>query len=371
MILAVPGCNGPGGGTVQTPAPAPAPAPTPSPTPTPTPTPAAALYVAPTIFQVAIKDGLFVDNAAPGRTIPIRVRYPANFRPAPGEKLPVIIWSHGGVPKVDGHLKNEDWGNALAAAGYVVIHLGHVPRTDAQITALYAEYGLTRQQGERCFVYLLVDRPRDAAAAIRDLGLIEAQIPGLPAPFDLARVAVAGHSLGSYTVRTISGARVDLCPTAAAIPGFPANWPYRNTSFRNEMPIAFMALSPQGPGRFGFFDKSWAGLDRPDITMSGDGDYVGPSPGVDEQGEQPSDRIIPYHSMPPGDKYLMYIFSPEATHETFDLGDGARGDFKAAVRSTGIAFMDAYLSNRAVARAWLTNNELGRLSSGLAIVETR
>jgi len=306
---------------------------------------------------------------SPDRTIPIRVRYPSNIRPAAGEKLPVIVWSHGGMLKADGQTQSSAWGNALAAAGYVVVHMAHIPVTQAQGTALYAEYGLSAAQGQACFGVALVLRPRDANAVIAALATLQAQTPELPAPLDLDRVAMAGHSYGAYTTRTVEGARVDLCPDAARVGGIPANWPYRDVSFRNPVPKAFMALSPQGPGRFGFFPTSWAGLDRPDSTMSGDGDDT--SNGDPEEGEQPADRIFAYSVMPAGEKWLMYISSPAATHNTFNLNNAAQPEFENWVRASGLAFMDTYLQNSGAARRWLAFNQLGSVSAGVARTEGR
>ena len=364
IITMVPGCGGSDGTPAAQPPPAPAPVPpSPSPPPPPPPPPpSGALYAPPARYTVGIKDNLSV-IVAPDRVLPIRIRYPSNFRPAAGEKLPVVIWSHGGDLNGTGHLSSAEWGNALAASGYVVIHMAHLPQTTAQRDALYADYGLTPAQGLACFTAALALRPRDAHAVIRDVGALLGQITELPAAYDPARIAVAGHSFGAYTTRTISGARVDLCPNAATVSGLPVNWPHRNVSFRSEIPVAFMALSPQGPGRFGFSATSWAGLNRPDITMSGDGDFT--------QGEQPSDRIIPYELMPAGDKWLMYIGSTAAAHDVFNLNNNAQPDLVNQVRSTGLAFMDTYLQNSVTARTWLMTNELNRYSSGVSRVEGR
>lgn len=360
MALLVAGC----GGDSATPTPAPPPLPVPP----PPPPPAATLYQSPRSFSVAVFDGLSV-SVSPGRTIPIRVRFPANFVGAAGERLPVIVWSHGGGAMTDGQLNNVEWGNAFASAGYVVIHMSHLPRTTAQTNALYAEFGLTPQQGAQCFIPLLVDRPRDATAVLNDLARIQTLVPGLPAQFDLTRVAMAGHSFGAYTTRLMGGARVDLCPNAAAVPGFPANFAFRNVSFRSEVPRIFLALSPQGPDRFGFFTRSWDGLNRPDITLSGDGDITVPF-GAEDEGEQPVDRVFPFSVMPAGDKFLMYIASAEATHNTFNLG-GPNPVFNNYVRATGQAFMDTYMQNSATARNFLTANQLAIISNGIARTEAR
>jgi hypothetical protein len=38
-----------------------------------------------------------------------------------------VIWNHGGAPSAGGKNRSKEWGRALAAAGYIVIHPAHVP----------------------------------------------------------------------------------------------------------------------------------------------------------------------------------------------------------------------------------------------------
>ena len=100
------------------------------------------LYSSPQRFTMATLDGYTVRDAAHNRNVPIFIRYPVG---ATGQ-LPMILWSHGGGAKTDGQYNNVEWGTALAQAGYIVIHMSHVPRTQAERTALYNEYGVPANQ---------------------------------------------------------------------------------------------------------------------------------------------------------------------------------------------------------------------------------
>lgn len=322
------------------------------------------LYVNSTPYTIEVRDGYVVDDVARQRAVPVLVRYPAELLATPGPPLPLVVWSHGGGPNVDGRLGSPEWSQALVRAGYIVIHMSHVPRTGAETAALYAEFGLTLSQGLDCFTTLQVDRPRDARAVLDALPLIEAAFPILAGRIDTTRIALAGHSSGAYTTRTMAGAVVDLCPSPATAP---AGFAHHRVSFRDARPVAFMALSPQGPGRFGFFElpggHSWQTLDRPDFSATGAGDAT--------PGEQPADRVRGFQIMAPHDKFLLYIDSPNAIHATFNLNDPAQPQLEAVIRASGVAFLDANVRGNARAAAWLYSPIVGEISAGVASMSRR
>jgi hypothetical protein len=86
--------------------------------------PETCLYVSDLHYNVGIADGIvLVDPARGNYEIPLLVRYPIG---APGPR-PVVIWNHGGAPSPNGKTRSDEWGNTLAAAGYVVIHPSRLP----------------------------------------------------------------------------------------------------------------------------------------------------------------------------------------------------------------------------------------------------
>jgi predicted dienelactone hydrolase len=158
--------------------------------------------------------------------------------------LPLVLWSHGGGTDVNGKYGNRDWSEFLVRSGYVVINMSHVPRTQAERIAQCTEFGVPNQQEcSNLFGSLEVDRPRDANAVLVNLDNIENAFPQIAGRIDRTRV-IAGHSFGSYTAMTLAGERVKLTPT------------FNDVFFINPLPKVSLALSPQGPGRFGWKEDS-------------------------------------------------------------------------------------------------------------------
>ena len=68
-----------------------------------------------------------IDPARSDYEIPLVIRYPLLETVEP---RPVVIWNHGGAPLSARRTRSEEWGNLLAAAGYVVIHPARLPLAD-------------------------------------------------------------------------------------------------------------------------------------------------------------------------------------------------------------------------------------------------
>lgn len=299
-------------------------------------------------FTTATLDGYTVQDAAHNRQIPIFIRYPQN---ATGQ-LPLILWSHGGNADANGKYGNQQWGTFLAQSGYIVIHQSHLGRSAAEFAALCSEFNVPNlQQCADSFGTLEVDRPRDANAVLADLDAIENNFPQIRGRIDRTKIAVAGHSFGSYTAMTLAGGRVELTPQ------------FNDVSFANPLPRAFLTLSPQGPGRFGWKNNSWREIVRPVLLATGPSDNT--------PGEQAADRIVPFGLMPTGNKYLFYLNHPDSTHETFNLNNGAHPEFSQWLASYSLAFLDAKLKNRIEAQTYLFSSRINRASSKTATISRR
>lgn len=291
-------------------------------------------------YTMATLDNYNVQDTAHSRTIPIFIRYPIGTT----GQLPLILWSHGGGADVNGKYGNVDWGTTLARAGYIVIHMSHVPRTQAERVAQCTEFGVPNQQEcSALFGALEVDRPRDANAVLADLNGIENAFPQIAGRIDRNRIGVAGHSFGAYTTMTLAGGRVELTPQ------------FNDVSFANSLPKVFMALSPQGPGRFGWKEDSWREVLRPVLTATGSNDNT--------PGEDAPARLIPFERMPNGKKYRFYINHPDSTHDTFNLNNNAHPEFGQWLASYGLAFLDANLKNNSAAQAFLISPRLSLYAS--------
>ncbi len=314
------------------------------------------LYGGTTKYAVGILDGHTVRDVPHSRDIPVLIRYPLA---AGNAKLPLIVWSHGGEKNENGKHVGAEWGNALAAAGYIVVHMSHVPRTDAERSALAAEFNLTattpREAGE---FESNIDRPRDTIAVLNALPSIESAFPLAQGRFDYSRIGVAGHSYGSYSVRTATCARVAL--------GTDPDYSFRAVNSHNTplaiLPKAVMAASPQGVGNNGFKMDSWRECTLPDLTLTGSGDSSDTT--------SAAQRTDSFGLMPPGDKYLMYINHPATIHNTFNLNDDVHV-FDPPLIATGTAFFDAHLRNSLIGKAYLTSGRLEAVSGGVATMRKR
>lgn len=337
-----------GGGSGDTPSPATTPAPT-----SPSPAPEAKLYEGDR-FDPALASGStgschrFTDPTRRNRRLSVQVRVPSD---APGAR-PVVVFSHGGGPRSVCSFGNAEWGEALATAGYAVIHIAHSLDAADQETAC-AAIGEPNCAETTAMLYL---RPGDVSAVISQIPTLVSAL-GLSGRLDTSRLAVAGHSFGAYTAMTAVGARVDLGTL-------------RSHSFADARIASALALSPQGVGRFGFYDRggsdhSWASLSLPVLVQTGLGD--------DDPltGEPRPDRRDPFVKMPAPDKMEAFINDNRASHNTFNLTSNAPTSFHDWIRATGIAWSDATLQNRDAARAWLASDALVQVSGGVEQVSRK
>lgn len=184
------------------------------------------------LAQTVTFDGLVTD-ATRGRDIPYRVYVPQGASGA----VPLVLVSHGGSGSPTGFTRLVHLGEHYASEGYLAIHVGHLESTPS---------GLHR-----------VDRPQDVSHL---LDLAEAGSLPLPSAFtgtiDWARIGHVGHSWGAYTAHALAGAEFD------------------HGNFRDVRVKAIAALSPQGPGGFGAFDRgpsdnTWASVDVPVYCIYG------------------------------------------------------------------------------------------------------
>jgi predicted dienelactone hydrolase len=134
---------------------------------------------------------------APERGIPLEMRVSA---PMNGDKLPIILLSHGHGPSL--YLPSKDgYGplvNFYAEHGFVVI----------QPTHLNSKVGGLPSDGPGAPLFWR-SRVEDMTMILDRLGEIEEQVPAIAGRLDHERVAVVGHSLGGQTAGMLLGARLN------------------------------------------------------------------------------------------------------------------------------------------------------------------
>ena len=309
-------------------------------------------YKTPNEYPVGVLQNYTVRDAKRNRSFQILVRYPIGA-PSP---LPLVVFSHGGGFNNAGHKAYAEWGIVLARAGYAVIHIAHaenvfdahcavlkIPASECELNDFRKEVS----EGGSLFV-LWYDRPRDASAVLDDLDNIER---AANVKFDRNRIGAAGHSGGSNTVMSLSGALLDVSPSVHNL--FSGDARFK----------AFLNNSPQGIGHVGMTKDSWDKITAPVMIATGARDI--------SEGEQAIARLDAFKAMRGPDKYLLYLDSPGANHSTFGLGDDGTAELMPLVAINGIAFFDAYLRGYPEAKTWLNSDGMNRWSKGIAKITAK
>lgn len=231
----------------------------------------------------AVLDEDWLDTARK-RNLPMRIRVPS----LPGP-WPVVMFSHGLGGNREG---GAAWGEAWAAAGYLVLHLQH-PGSDT---------GALRRAREAATPEQLIARFADVSFALDEMARRKAASLGPWAQADLERIGLSGHSFGAKTVLGLAGEK------------YPGSADKRYPAFNstNEKRIkAFIALSPSIGGRTSDLPQRYGSLRGPMLHITGtlDGDVLG-------TGETPQGRTLPFENAPAGDQYLWVL--KDADHLSFD-----------------------------------------------------
>lgn len=323
-------------------------------------TPGAPLNFSTTAASFEYKDGL-----GHSRTVELYFRVPAGV----AGQLPVVVWSH--EYGVSGDLKEllAKWAETTARAGYVTVTVAHSEREKEEWLGVCASLELDIVNCPRPYA---LDWPVDLKQVLNYLERANASGSAeLRGRMDLTKLALAGHSDGASGVISLAGARRM----------FLSQDPENAADFSDARPVAFVALSPQGPTLEGFFDteigrdeNSWMGIKRPVLTITGAGDNNCNEPGACYKGDTPHRRRTVHTLLPPGGKYHMYVNSVKLSHDFLGTLDTAaceaagvaRADcsrFDDWLRSTVVAFLDATVRGRPAAQTWLQNDLIVPASS--------
>lgn len=191
--------------------------------------------------------------AAPGRGDDLQVRVSA---PVTGERLPVVLFSHGNGWSLDGYAPLADF---WASHGFVVVQPTHldsrtlgVPHDDPRFPRIWRI------------------RVEDLTRCLDQLATLVAAVPGLAGRVDDGRIAVAGHSWGATTASALLGAGV-LDPDG--LPG---------ESMADPRVAAGVLLAVAGTGgdnltpfaaeHLPFLNPAFEGMTAPALVVAGDHD---------------------------------------------------------------------------------------------------
>ncbi len=279
------------------------------------------------------------------RPLAIRATYPKGELKQ-GEKLPVFIFSHGAFGNSHAY---DPLVSYIARHGYVVLQPTHIDAVKF-VQARNVDNPMSFSNWD--------DRPKEISYIIDNLGMIAGHVPALRPVMDSEKVAVGGHSFGAHTSQLLGGMTIKR------------RFNFTNdkrTSFRDDRVMAFVNISPYGTGDV-IDDKSYKTMYRPTLFISGGNDITADGMHSAEW------RQEPYRFASPRDKYLLYI--DDAFHGFGGIGDGfdklaENPAHLNTVRSSVVAFLDAYVKDDEDAKSWLSSSKLAAASNNLVRMTSR
>jgi predicted dienelactone hydrolase len=202
-----------------------------------------------------------------------------------GERVPVVIFSHGGGGSREG---NAVLGNHLATHGFASLHIQHSGTDDKAFRSNPRSIAAAANDPRKA-----EDRIRDVAFVVnqlKDLSLTDPNFKKINS--DL--IGISGHSLGGLTAQVIAGQKITGFDQTLAIPSIKG---------------AFV-LSPSPPrAGFGDADHAFGSMLMPMFSVTGTAD-VPP-----DKSFTPEERKVPFEKTNGVDQWLLLLDG--ATHFTF------------------------------------------------------
>lgn len=227
------------------------------------------------------------DNARQ-RELPVTLRWPT-VAVTTGAALPVVLFSHGlGGTREGGAV----WGQAWAAAGFVVLHLQHPGSDLAAVRAVTNSFSDKRALRSAASPAQLLARLHDVTFVLDEIGRRHAAGQGRWGTARPSQVGLSGHSFGAHTTLGMAGQR------------------YAGSVGMTEPRLAaFIAFSPSLPVA-GEAQQAFERITQPLLCLTGtrDADVAG-------VGATPERRRGVFDALPAGNKAQLVL--QDADHMTF------------------------------------------------------
>lgn len=300
----------------------------------------------------------FVDTKRQ-RTLPAKIYMPATL----DQPAPVVIFSHGlgGSREAAPYL-----GRYWADHGYIGVFIQH-PGSDESFWKPGLA-GLSGNPGGKPTRELLmpkfkqqltnpmhaVNRAQDVHFVIDKLTELNNVDRDLKGKLDLGKLAIAGHSFGSWTALTASGQAIVSRSGETIASGDPRI-------------KAAIYLSPTAPNQKSNLQTVYGGIKIPGLHFTGTKDN---SPVNNTKAE---DRRIAFDNIRNSDQYLIILNN--ADHMVFGAGRHRRvgghddENQQSIVQNVSTKFLDAYLKSDKKALTWLTGSGAKNLLSGEGTLE--
>jgi dienelactone hydrolase len=190
----------------------------------------------------------------PKRGLDLQLRVSA---PLHGDRLPVVIFSHGNGQSLHGY---GPLANHWAAHGFVVIQPTHL---DSRMI------GLAQDDPRRPQLWRF--RESDLVSILDGLDAIEAAVPAIAGRIDRDRIAVAGHSWGAQAASTLLGAKHPDPDDGSVVD-------IKDSRIKSGVLLAVPGtgganLSPSAAANFPFMHPDYAGMMTPALIVAGDNDH--------------------------------------------------------------------------------------------------
>ncbi len=304
-------------------------------------------------YKFEVVETFNLDVPSRKKTLPLRITYPVEKK-----KFPLIVWCHGAMGSKNNYQPLVEY---WVSHGYVVIQ----PTFGDSISLMSDE-----EKKKVKSILLLLNSPRvtgqwddraqDVSFVVDSLDLLEERIPGLQGKIDHETLAIAGHSFGAHTTMLICGLRLFNPLTG------------ESANFADKRFSAAVMISPQGLGKT-ITKKSYEKMKIPSLMITGDND--GSSMKGKEQ-KKGTWRKEAFDSVPAGDKYLLWVknayhgFGGISGKISFAGSGPIAQDQVSIVKTTALAFFDAYLKQNHAAREYLHSSQLEEETGGAGRITT-
>ncbi|MGN7502764.1 MAG: alpha/beta hydrolase family protein [Alphaproteobacteria bacterium] len=154
-----------------------------------------------TYEKTLIARGKWIDQNRTERPVPFKIYYPAPQDVTAGEKLPVIIWSHGlgGTRDGAGFISRY-----LAHFGYIIVHIQH-HGTDSYLWEGKAGHPWDNIRAAKIPRKMALQRYQDVPYALKCLKNGTDIAPEILDIMDLSTIGMSGHSFGAGTTQIMAG----------------------------------------------------------------------------------------------------------------------------------------------------------------------
>jgi len=274
-------------------------------------------------------------DAARQRPVPARLYMPAGM--AAGERLPLVVFSHGLGGSRFGY---SHLGRHWAANGFASLHLQHIGSDREVWTSGFFSLitNLTAAASEANAIARAVDVSFGISSLLTD--------PQWATRIDASRIALAGHSYGANTALLVAGARVQR-----EVDGMPQVRTFTDARVK----VAILMSAPPFY-REGDMRSILAGIAIPTLHVTGTEDVIR----VPGYRSEASDRIAVFDAMPAAAGKSLAVFKG-GTHSIFtDRIDAAGPELnrvvKEATRELSLAFLHGTLGGGSMAEVgeWMS-----------------